>query len=125
MTDATVRVLLLAVCIVLPLAALLVWSVRTAPDGDPALPALPVKALHAADSEEYPAIMEHDVHGEFPAIPDDSEAMAQLRAVMAGDLVRCAVCRGTSGHLFRVDLHHTAAFCCAPCATLLNAEGFA
>ena len=125
MTESTYRLALLAVLLV-PLVSILVWSVLTAPETAPqTAPEPQVKAVYKADTAEHAtaehaALVEYDVHGEFPAIPDDSEAMQQLRQAMSGQMVRCAVCQSTVGHLYRVQLTDNAAFCCAPCATILE-----
>jgi type II secretory pathway pseudopilin PulG len=66
-------------------------------------------------SEEYP------VTGDLAHVPEPNEAMAQLRAVMAGEIARCGVCHGTAPNLYKVDLAQNAMFACGPCAAIFNA----
>jgi mono/diheme cytochrome c family protein len=111
MTDATFRLGLFALVLV-PLLGVAVWSVLTAPETAPE--AVPEPEPMYFTTEEYET-------GDVPRIPEDSEAMAQIRAAMAGQIVRCAVCHGTVGQLYRVTLRDNAAFCCGPCSAILNA----
>jgi hypothetical protein len=118
MTESTYRLVLLGI-LVLPVAGIIAWSLWFAPEPTPEPKPEPKPDLKPEQGFD-PATAEYDIHGEFPALPEDSEAMQQLRQAMSGQMVRCAVCQSTVGHLYRVQLTDNAAFCCAPCATILE-----
>jgi hypothetical protein len=121
------------VALIVPVVALLAWSWREAAKADARFAAALranqdafVKAEIAAieaeisrrtrfPSEEYP------VTGDLAHVPEPNEAMAQLRAVMAGEIARCGVCHGTAPNLYKVDLAQNAVFACGPCAAVFNA----
>ena len=123
------------VALVVPVVALLVWSWRMALVTDRAMAAqvlrdrqnahvrAEIAAIEAeiSDRLRFPSEEHHIVLGDVPAVPEPSEAMAQLRAAMAGAVIRCGVCHGHAPDLFQVKLTDNAVFACGPCAAIFRA----
>jgi hypothetical protein len=126
------------VALVVPVVVLLVWSWRMAWLTDQAMAEeARQKAKRMAMQQHvwgqiaeiqdqiaerlrFPSEEHHIVLGDVPAVPEPSEAMAQLRAVMAGAVIRCGVCHGHAPDLFQVKFTDNAVFACGPCAALFK-----
>lgn len=111
--DQWLRVGMLALLLA-PCAALVLWAYYAEPNDTVTPDAHPIGEPLSFTTDEYEAATVFE-------IPAEHEAVRQIREVMEGKVTLCAVCKGQSDALYRVQMVDDSAFCCSVCAELIRA----